>query len=470
MTALELVCPIHGDSLREESGTLVSTRGIIYPVVGGVAVVVPGVRVEPRSTPIAGTTIDQLLDALALGPLNRPAIEQAFSHRFIFKEEWIQTEADQFLHRVGSSHEGLRHALNSDAPQPEAALVSRPSKFSIPALRRALRLAKSRPIVEQGAEPPRLSSIFTLSKLRPKACVSVNIRLENCGRTTLTSDGNAPFRLSYYWIDAEGTPAEGRRTELLDPLLPGRSITMPLFIDTARKAGRYTLSIRSVVEGVRWFDDSIVEYDIEVGPGPSTVDDPPWPLTGRHFEYMADHFEGIRLLGVWRDTLFDRPVERVVELGGNANPMIDHFDAPQRYNVDVDAYGMIVGNLARADNADRVRFIVADGMDLPMQPRSIDMIVLFATFHHFPDPIGLLSRLSDFVADDGLICLMCEPIGHLHPDTVTQDFLDEIRRGVNEQSFALWEYQQMFDAANLHVVAAQIDVGSAKIALRPRRS
>ncbi|MDQ3074861.1 MAG: methyltransferase domain-containing protein [Pseudomonadota bacterium] len=295
------------------------------------------------------------------------------------------------------------------------------------------------------------------------------MKLENRGSTTLESRGEAPFVLSYYWIDANGLKLEGVRTELLDPLPPGRSITMPLFIQTPKKAGRFTLSIRSLVENVRWFDDFPVEYEIDIGRGPSTADEPKWKKTGRLFDYMADHFEGVRLLTEWRDTLFDRPVERVVELGGNASPMIERFDAPLKYNVDVDAYGMIVGNLARADRDSTVTFIVADGMDLPMRPRSIDMIVLFATFHHFPDPIGLLSRLSEFVVDDGLICLMCEPIGHMHRDTVTQEFLTEIRRGVNEQSFELWEYQQMFDAAKLDVVAAQIDIGSVKIALRPQR-
>ncbi len=42
-------------------------------------------------------------------------------------------------------------------------------------------------------------------------------------------------------------------------------------------------------------------------------------------------------------------------------------------------------------------------------------------------------------------------------------------RGVNKQSYELWEYKQMFEAANLDVVSVQIDVGSLKIALRPRR-
>jgi hypothetical protein len=142
------------------------------------------------------------------------------------------------------------------------------------------------------------------------------------------------------------------------------------------------------------------------------------------------------------------------------------LDAPIKYNVDVDPYGMIVANLSRPRP---VKFIIADGMALPMTKRSIDMLVMFATFQHIPEPVGLLSRLSEFVADDGLICLMCEPIGHVHRDTMPAEYLGELRKGVNEQSFALWEYQQMFDGAQLQVVAAQIDVGSAKFALRPKR-
>jgi SAM-dependent methyltransferase len=167
--------------------------------------------------------------------------------------------------------------------------------------------------------------------------------------------------------------------------------------------------------------------------------------------------------------MFDRPVDRVVEIGGNANPMIDHFGMPEKYNVDVDPYGMIVGKLIRYGMDTKVKFIVANGMALPMPPRSIDMLVMFATFHHFPQPVELLSRLKDYIADDGLICLLCEPIGHVHRDLIEDDYLQEIRKGVNEQSFELWEYQQMFDAAKLDVVAAQIDVGSIKFALRPRR-
>ena len=185
--------------------------------------------------------------------------------------------------------------------------------------------------------------------------------------------------------------------------------------------------------------------------------------------YFGDHTEAVRLLGEWQDALFRRPVKRIVELGGNASPMIAQVVAPKRVNVDIDPFGMLVGNLLREGEGTGVGFVIADGMALPMRPKSIEMLVMFATFHHFPDPVGLLARLSEFVADDGLICLMCEPLGHVRADNLPDEYLEEIRKGVNEQSFELWEYEQMFADAHLNVVAAQIDIGSAKFALRPRR-
>ncbi len=476
MTFVSLVCPVNGTRLRYFDGKLKSDFGDVYPVVGGVAILVQGIRVVPRADRLAPRVIDELLDAFGLPVSRRAAVEQAFSHKFLFTEDWIQTEADQFLNRVAASHVGLRHALEST--QAKAALPDADRddplapKFSRRNLvRRVLGFGRreASPTPDSNEHRLRLSCIFNLSRLRPKMCSSVNVRLENFGETTLRASGPNPFRLSYYWIDAQGVSVEGRRTELLDDILPGRSLTIPLFFDTPKLAGRYRLSIRVVQEDVRWFDHSTVEFDIEIGKGQTSVADPKWKKTRRSFDYTGDHFEGVRLLSEWRDTLLDRPVGHVVELGGNASPMIDFVAAPHKHNIDIDPYGMIIGNLKREGSDCLVNYVVADGMALPMRPRSIDMLVLFATFHHFPDPIRLLARLSDFVADDGLICLLCEPIGHVHRDTIPDEYLKEIRRGVNEQSFQLWEYQQMFTAANLDTLAAQIDVGSAKFALRPRR-
>lgn len=422
---------------------LKSDDGSAYPVVSGVPVIVEGVRVSPQSEPLSPQVIGELLDALMLPATRREAVEEVFSHKFTFREDWIQTEADQFLNRVAASHAGLRKALQLEE--------ERPSNLDV-----------------NVAPTVALSCMFGPVAVRPASRFSMNMRLENLGGSTLSSTGAQPVLLAYHWIDANGVSIEGHRTPLLDDLLPGRSISIPVFFSTPEEEGKYTLSVRALQEGVAWLNPT-VDFEVEVASSATSIDDPDWNRTGKHFEYMDDHFEAVRVLGEWRDQLFNRTVECVVELGGNANPMIDRFDAPRKFNVDIDPYGMIIGNMVRQDSGSSVEFIVADGMALPMASKSVDMLVMFATFHHFPDPIGLLSRLSEFVADDGLICLMCEPIGHVHRDTLPEEYLGEIRKGVNEQSFALWEYKQMFDKADLRVAAAQIDVGSAKIALRPRR-
>lgn len=476
MTFSSLVCPVNGTTLRDDDGALKSDCGDVYPVICGVAILVSGITVVPRNDRLPPGVIDELLDAFAIPTSRRAAVEHVFSQKFLFAESWIQTEADQFLNRVAASHEGLRQALESaqtnsvdSVEESNAPLAQKSSSFDF--IRRVFGFGQrdvSLP-THSSHDEIRLSCIFNITRLRAKMCTSVNIRVENLGKTTLLATGPHPFRLSYHWIDQQGLRVEGRRTELLDDILPGRSLTLPLFLDTPKIIGRYRLSVRIVQEGVQWFDQSSVDFDIEIGKGLATVDDPKWRKSRRSFDYNGDHFEGLRLAAEWRDTLFDRPVEQVVELGGNASPMIDFLAAPHKLNIDIDPYGMIIGNLKREGGESMVKFVVADGMALPVRHRSIDMLVMFATFHHFPDPIGLLSRLSEYVADDGLICLLCEPIGHVHCDTIPDEYRKEIRRGVNEQSFQLWEYQQMFKSANLDTVAAQIDVGSAKFALRPSR-
>jgi ubiquinone/menaquinone biosynthesis C-methylase UbiE len=311
-----------------------------------------------------------------------------------------------------------------------------------------------------------LSSCFSISRLRPGQILGINLRVCNSGRFTLSSDGPNPIMLSYHWIDSAGATQEGLRTPLLDDLQPGRTVSIPVVIQAPPTKGMFKLRIRAIHENVEWLDHSTVEFEIDVAEGPSTVDEPAWDKTADEYDYMQDHRKALELLNEWRDRLFERPVSSVVEIGGNANPMIEEFSAASRVNVDVDPFGMMVGSLLRLGSHSPVQFVVADAMQLPFQRGSIDVLVMFATFHHFPEPIELLARCAEYVAQDGLICLMCEPVGHVHRDTIYEEYLREIRKGVNEQSFALWEYRQIFDHAGLTVAAARIDSGSAKFALR----
>ncbi len=40
MTSFDLVCPVQGVPLRDDNGALKSDRGEVYPVIGGVAIIV----------------------------------------------------------------------------------------------------------------------------------------------------------------------------------------------------------------------------------------------------------------------------------------------------------------------------------------------------------------------------------------------------------------------------------------------
>lgn len=90
---------------------------------------------------------------------------------------------------------------------------------------------------------------------------------------------------------------------------------------------------------------------------------------------------------------------------------------------------------------------------------------MFATLHHFPDPVGLLRHVRAKLAPGGLICILCEPVGHVSRDTVPADFREELLDGICEQAFQPWEWRQFFDRAGLRIVHVLHDVGSLKVAL-----
>ena len=95
------------------------------------------------------------------------------------------------------------------------------------------------------------------------------------------------------------------------------------------------------------------------------------------------------------------------------------------------------------EHADDVQNIVANGIQIPFPDMFFDVVMMFATFHHFSDPVGLLKHLGNKLKDDGVILLMCEPIGHVFSEDGSGDFMSELRRGVYEQSFMPWEYREM---------------------------
>lgn len=89
----------------------------------------------------------------------------------------------------------------------------------------------------------------------PRATVlTCTLTLTNRSWRTL----EAPIFASYHWIDASGTTTvqDGARTGFPRPVPPGQTCTMSLRVETPSAAGRYSLAVDCVEEGVTWFSDA----------------------------------------------------------------------------------------------------------------------------------------------------------------------------------------------------------------------
>ena len=60
----------------------------------------------------------------------------------------------------------------------------------------------------------------------------------------------------------------------------------------------------------------------------------------------------------------------------------------------------------------RVRFILADGCDLPTNIGQFGLVVISNTLHHLPDPKEFLEQARDLVAPSGI--LVIAEIYHWH--------------------------------------------------------
>jgi SAM-dependent methyltransferase len=438
-----LVCPISGLPLIWSEETLVDRAGTQrYPIVHGVPIIVDGVKVRRRECEPSNDFVNDMVNALGAHTIEPGELKSVFRHEFEFPSLGLQIEADQFIDRVRALG-----AISNPFPMS-------PSNSSKSSLENA-RLS--------------LTSQFRLSTVKPLTTFSINASLRNSGPYTLDPDTHPEFRIGAVWTDLESNRrVESDRTHLLVPIKPGGNLTMPLSATSPGEAGKYRLQFSALIEGERWLSEGGLTLDIEVSPDAKSHEQTEWPHTGVLRTYNDDHREGITVLNGWIRKHI--PTQNsIVEVGGNSSPMTRGMSSTV-VNVDIDPFGMIIGNIRDTKSSTGVTYLVSDAMNLPFADRSIDVFAMFATFHHFPDPVGLLRHLSKKLTHGGLIALLCEPIGHVWRSAIPDVYRDELLKGVNEQSFALWEYAQMFDAAGLYVVEAQVDLGSLKVALKTKNS
>jgi SAM-dependent methyltransferase len=420
-----------------------------YPILGGVPVMFESVSVV-KGEPVDASAARDILAAfdLADDALSVLRMRHLMRQRVRFGNALIQVESQQFVDRVHNTGHAPR------AGEPVAPDTGRDL-----------------------ATPPRIRWTKTYLPRRMPAGgeITANARLENRGEATLYARGRGLAKVVVRWQHPNGEPAEAvdLRTELPIDVRPGQAVTIAVRIAPPAQAGRYLLTLCIVQEQIRWLDEDALTLPVSVVPaleeqvpeGWVVLPDPP-------ADYDADHTHGRALLAEWLQA-HAPPQPRVLEIGGNAVPMVSLLGlplGPGLVNVDVDLLGLQVAALrdtedAAADKGNQMRHVCADAFDLPFPSAYFDAIVVFASLHHFPDPAALLDHLRRKLKPGGFIGLFCEPVGHIWPGAIDSAFLAELERGINEQSFSLREYELMFDRAELAAVEVLVNKDSLKARL-----
>jgi len=459
-----------------------------YQVVNDVPILVPGVTQSRRFAP-SDEFVRRIAAIYDLPSTVRPLIRDVFSLDWIIPNVALNTESTQFLHRIRSGGGDL-------PPLDRQAEEIRPLKGTVS--------------TNGVARDPAVPQCCWLLDYIPSAMAAVsrctwNIRFENRGKTPIASSGAAASHLSYYW---QGTrrrrSIHNLLTQLPVDIAPGRQITVPMLVDTPVEPGHYSLTIGLTVKGGEFVELRSVPVDIYLPELISRVDRAAYTIlrtavrmgapdarilqmlqtkiaasstetiSGRaagwnhrmlELDYNADHLDAIHLaMNQVRQLGLAAP--RILEIGGNASPMIRDFQG-ELYNIDIDVHGVQMGRLANRQFGGSINFFVGDANALPFPDGFFDAILMFSSIHHMPDPGASLRHCARKLKPGGLIGVLCEPIGHYYGDNIAPLLLNELKEGLNEQTFSLEEWAAIFEGAGLREREVIVDRGSLKAFLVP---
>jgi hypothetical protein len=381
----------------------------------------------------------KLLEILGL-PRNRQTIKVAakiLGGRLCHPSGYLSTESSQFVARVKSSLPGT-WPIELDTLLPPVGSN------------------KSTEINKLDQIRFEFTSSYLPENLPVEAVLSANFRLKNIGGTVISSCGDRRVVASGHWLTETGEE-ETLRTELLVDLAPDAELTFPILFQTPKTPGQYRFRPSLLIEGAAWILGK-QEFPIRIGSRPSVSKT--FPQFPTKSSYNEDHLEAIGLLKKWSSEFSRNAV--VVELGGNFSPsfgtVFQNF-----VNVDIDLSGL---QFAAIRN-DGITNICADGLALPFSDHSIDIFGMFATLHHFPDPVALLRQIKRKLKPHGRIALMCEPVGHVFRQTMYDEYLLELMKGVNEQSFSELEYVEIFKHSGFRTREVVMHGSSLKAWLEP---
>lgn len=444
----DLACPSCLGELHSQTETLACRQCGTFPVRFGVPILCSGVHVEKHGTVPDPAFLEAMSNFLEINGQATAEVGECFRLKFGFKDQLLQAEADQFLTRLRNSGISLPLPYPDDIKSTPKEGVATATSLGI-----------------------NLHWLVLPKKFLTNASRSLSIILFNGTAETLSSE-TAPFRISYFF-EKEGQRLEGIRTPLLIDLKPGRRTTLPIVLKTPYEAGNYVLRVMPILEGISWLEKYAISANVTVvedeGAGDPFEVDWKQEFTPENYDYYMDPARGVTLCREWIAKHIATSEPKLLEVGGNFHPRAMYMSG-LRYNVDIDPFSLMAYNIKMKSRGDvnDIRNIVANGMQVPFREEFFDAIIMFATFHHFSDPIGLLKQLRGKLRADGVLLLMCEPIGHVFSEQGSGDFLSELKRGVYEQSFMPWEYREMLDLAGFEIVEAALDPGSLKLAAKKK--
>ena len=435
-----LQCPKCGGSLKAvSSGYGCRECDAVYPIRHGVPILIPGMTIEPSNFSLPDDLVARICAAEKIPDQreNRQALHEIFEWNYRLADVWLTAENNYYLKRVGLAAEGYRPKVSQGG---EA--VNRNIRYEIPF--------------------HRVPDTLPAGETR-----SWNVRLLNTGAAALSPHGSKPVFLSYRWRDAAGALArcEEVRTTLPVDMPPGRGVTIPVWIATPSLPGRYTLEVLLGQDGI-WHEAGATMIDVEVSAAWQSAVPANWLTLHRlpeTYDYGIDHEVG-RVFVKEEMARMREPLRRVLEVGGCCNPMT--WDLPAEVvSTDIDVQTLQVGALHYRETRPNIRFVAADALRQPFADGVFDGAVLFATIHHFLDPVGCLREMRRVVRPNGFVAILCEPIGSYRAETLSAEFRADLEDGINEQIFTDEEYARMFSAAGLVATRAMIDGGSFKAAL-----
>lgn len=307
----------------------------------------------------------------------------------------------------------------------------------------------------------------TIPALLPNdAEMTRTVRVANTGTVVLSPAQPPVAELRYRWRRADGSLAAfgaDRPTKLPVPILPGRALTVPLFLDTPPTPGEWFLDI-GVTRGGEWIEDAVERVPVTIVTDRIGGTPPDWECVDRPpeaYDYHADHREGKQFL---LDGL-PQPLPagyRILEIGGCCAPTCLNVPA-DIWNIDIDVQTLQLGKLRFM--FPNVHFIACDAAKLPFRPGSFDAVVMTAALHHLADPVGCLKQFRRALRPGGRIFVLCEPVGLYYAETLGRDFRNELEAGINEQIWTAPEYAAMFRQAGLFARRVNIHASSLKAVL-----